>query len=146
MGIKDTKDEHLLFEQHALILLSQLLSSSDEGLNRENDGYHMRKENLNVWWGPEVPHMDCWFPLGWYLKEGCIEACAAAHSVSWLALYHCWSDAKLRQCPITSQQISHRHAIAINSRGYPEWRLRDSWLHSYMLPQMFLNASSQRPT
>lgn len=35
-------------------------------------------------------------------------------------VFHCYrSDTNLRQCPITSQQISRRHAIAINLGAIP---------------------------
>lgn len=52
--------------------------------------------------------------------------CHCPTSLSRVTSHHYWSDTNLRQCPITSQQISHRHVIAINSGGEPECGLGDS--------------------
>lgn len=71
--------------------------------------------------------------------------CLAAPSRSPAVFHRHRSDTNLRQRPITSQQISRRHAIAINlgatlSAG---WGIPVSG--SRTLPQMLLKASSQRP-
>lgn len=49
----------------------------------------------------------------WMELEGRMPCCCPT-SLSPVTLHHYWSDTNLIHCPISSQQISHRHTTAIN--------------------------------
>lgn len=60
----------------------------------------------------------------WMELEGRMP-CRCPTSLSPVTLHHYWSDTNLIHCPISSQQISHRHDCN-QLGGYPERGLGDS--------------------
>ena len=91
-----------------------------------HDGHHMRREGPKAWLRPECSDqllISVWMGFAGRMQCGLGRRPA---SLSPVALHHPPSDANSRHCLISSQQISPRHAIAINSGDCPECGLGES--------------------
>lgn len=89
-------------------------SISDEESIRLQCGLHMRRANPRHDWDQGCCRPTAHVHLDGTGRQEAGGLCCCPTSLSPVALHHCGSDTNLRQCPIASQQISHRHTVAIN--------------------------------